>query len=1078
MIRSLSLALCALFCLIGLCVDGQAQDSLIVTVVQDTSYIAGDTVVTYAYDSVYSGDTLDFFGSMERAVLGLDTSLMPGRIMFDKGGLSLKWTNSLIGGNPELYGTPIGWVGLYGALSHSHVSGSSFLSDYDSLFARASAYDSLNTSLLSLVIVDGFYMDTLALEDSLLAINGHQLVDVGGRPRSPWIPAPIYYASILNNAAVAGDTVYFVLDSLSTLTNIKDSIAGIAIRVDSNSSWVQLQEGVQTPMVFDSSGAQTVEIRLAFNSSVRDTVFVYAQTYVEADSTGSSSTNMDGKSSQVASVTTLGTPDEVHTVTATRTYEGAAASGEYHVWYGCGNSSITRPFIFVSGIDPFGSYDIGAITGKYNNFFDSLVANGYDVIVVDYDEGADYIQRNAFMLEEVISEVVNAIGANDSLVVMGESMGGVVARYALADMEDRSEEHRTRLYVSYDAPHQGAYIPQGILSLYPFVRQYNEAGQLTLEVLIAAIIFGAILGIAAVIILLPLLAVIGLFSPALAGFIAKFLIGLGIFSTVSTAAYIDFVVLEEFRNDLRSGLQLGPDDEITATAIIDRHPAVAQLLYFVFDDNADIGYTSRNPYRTQFLSDLNNIGYPNPSNDPTGVVKVAIPNGDIYGRTQSTNAQVANGNFDHLDPVNKMTTWSGVGTGSGELVTLDVDGNILFDLNIKVWSTTSGGNVSRISMIEKYVFPIFYYKRWVNRQSDYSLAGVPGGFYGFDTNDYNMWEEGGVHRATLNYQASAFMPTVSTVDLDVEEWNVNVSQVLASSPGSTPFDYIYHNPGTSNTFHNWDDVAREGADFFPGALELLAFDHLYSRFDEFVQCYSTSSGENFVHRARFALTAGENVKPTTFYPQSSVCPVVVSAGSTGLFEAGTVVSLEPGFTAEAGSEFCARIDPTIATSCVASSVPVVPSISSDEPIVAGERGSQWSPSTPQYYSIRRTNIPLEQYDVDICDTVVEMVDEALGATASVSDDSDVIPVCARINVYPNPVSRLMNVYVSTGRYDLASISVNAMNGKAIFGTDLNVALFDRPYEGVFDLSELAQGTYLVIVRFDDGSTCSTRIVVQ
>jgi hypothetical protein len=40
-------------------------------------------------------------------------------------------------------------------------------------------------------------------------------------------------------------------------------------------------------------------------------------------------------------------------------------------------------------------------------------------------------------------------------------MGGLVARYALRDMELRNVNHNTRLYASIDSPHQGANVPLG-----------------------------------------------------------------------------------------------------------------------------------------------------------------------------------------------------------------------------------------------------------------------------------------------------------------------------------------------------------------------------------------------------------------------------------------------------------------------------------------------------------------------------------------------------------------------------------------------------------------------------------------
>ncbi len=44
-------------------------------------------------------------------------------------------------------------------------------------------------------------------------------------------------------------------------------------------------------------------------------------------------------------------------------------------------------------------------------------------------------------------------------VIMGMSMGGLVVRYALRDMEINNIAHDTRLFISHDAPHCGANVP-------------------------------------------------------------------------------------------------------------------------------------------------------------------------------------------------------------------------------------------------------------------------------------------------------------------------------------------------------------------------------------------------------------------------------------------------------------------------------------------------------------------------------------------------------------------------------------------------------------------------------------------
>jgi len=58
------------------------------------------------------------------------------------------------------------------------------------------------------------------------------------------------------------------------------------------------------------------------------------------------------------------------------------------------------------------------------------------------------------------------------MFVLGMSMGGLVARYALRDMETNGLglNHDTRLYISHDAPHQGANVPLGFQAM---VRQLS-----------------------------------------------------------------------------------------------------------------------------------------------------------------------------------------------------------------------------------------------------------------------------------------------------------------------------------------------------------------------------------------------------------------------------------------------------------------------------------------------------------------------------------------------------------------------------------------------------------------------------
>jgi|688.fasta_scaffold43719_3 hypothetical protein len=109
----------------------------------------------------------------------------------------------------------------------------------------------------------------------------------------------------------------------------------------------------------------------------------------------------------------------------------------------------------------------GLISG---NSWTSFGDQQYDIIYVNWDNGLDFIERNALVVEEVIKWVNLVKEGNEKLVVMGQSMGGVVSRYAIRDMEQRNLTHNVRLFVSQDSPQEGANVPLSIQYLYRNLR--------------------------------------------------------------------------------------------------------------------------------------------------------------------------------------------------------------------------------------------------------------------------------------------------------------------------------------------------------------------------------------------------------------------------------------------------------------------------------------------------------------------------------------------------------------------------------------------------------------------------------
>jgi pimeloyl-ACP methyl ester carboxylesterase len=145
-----------------------------------------------------------------------------------------------------------------------------------------------------------------------------------------------------------------------------------------------------------------------------------------------------------------------------------------------------KPIVIVEGID-FGDHntqnasnfrmgDFGwcALWGnnpgyplqKMPTMLNDLHAEAYDIIMLDFKDGDYYIQDNAFLLATLLEKINSYKTADaEATVVLGASMGGIVARYALRWMEMNNKPACARMLMTLDSPHQGAYVPLFLTAL-------------------------------------------------------------------------------------------------------------------------------------------------------------------------------------------------------------------------------------------------------------------------------------------------------------------------------------------------------------------------------------------------------------------------------------------------------------------------------------------------------------------------------------------------------------------------------------------------------------------------------------
>ena len=197
-------------------------------------------------------------------------------------------------------------------------------------------------------------------------------------------------------------------------------------------------------------------------------------------------------------------------ITSSNTFNGLPGKARIFVDDAGNDCQITKPLILVEGWDvstllsPETKYTSQDFQLLMKSIYESqsniknllagpdLVVNGdqqYDIIYINWDNGMDFIQRNALVLEAVLNWVNSVKVGNEKAVVIGQSMGGVVSRYSLRDMEQRGIDPKVRLFVSDDSPQQGANIPLSIQYLYrnvqnqvtrmPASQIFNAASQIS-----------------------------------------------------------------------------------------------------------------------------------------------------------------------------------------------------------------------------------------------------------------------------------------------------------------------------------------------------------------------------------------------------------------------------------------------------------------------------------------------------------------------------------------------------------------------------------------------------------------------
>ncbi|HWF55787.1 MAG TPA: cytochrome P450 [Solirubrobacteraceae bacterium] len=149
-------------------------------------------------------------------------------------------------------------------------------------------------------------------------------------------------------------------------------------------------------------------------------------------------------------MTTTTTPDETFTVTG----------GTAWILRAPDNAELRCPLIVVEGFPGGHGFDFSVGVLAQHGVLDALRTAGFDLVVLGLDDGLRSILDNAAVLRACIAEVMARTAL--PLSVLGWSMGGLIARVALADMEAERIDHHVTLLVTWDTPHRGTITQLGV----------------------------------------------------------------------------------------------------------------------------------------------------------------------------------------------------------------------------------------------------------------------------------------------------------------------------------------------------------------------------------------------------------------------------------------------------------------------------------------------------------------------------------------------------------------------------------------------------------------------------------------
>ncbi len=300
---------------------------------------------------------------------------------------------------------------------------------------------SLREGVIPLAIFDRAFerVRPEALADGSLRVEGGRVELLGG---SPLLESRAFAAAVLASRTFRGADVAFSLEASRFFSDDAAPPRAVAIDFADGRGFRPVSFGERVHARYTATGRHTLHARLTrANGSLAEARFDF----------------------DVAALAAPSPNDTLH-VTATVPYQGQYGTGDAYVYLAANHSAIVNPIVVVEGLDFDNSMNWDELYALLDQqgLIETLRSEGFDTVVLNFTDATEALQKNSFVVAELIQQIQALSPAQATLAVVGASMGGVCSRYALAYLESHGIPHRVRVWLSFDAPQAGADIPLGL----------------------------------------------------------------------------------------------------------------------------------------------------------------------------------------------------------------------------------------------------------------------------------------------------------------------------------------------------------------------------------------------------------------------------------------------------------------------------------------------------------------------------------------------------------------------------------------------------------------------------------------